>query len=105
MADSPTFAGLHFWVADMDASLAFYRLLGLPISEEASRDEFFHLDLPGGTSLAFGTYGLTKRYDPAFTPLPRGRSHVALQFDLPSRAAVDEMHQQLTAAGHASHLA
>jgi uncharacterized glyoxalase superfamily protein PhnB len=30
---------------------------------------------------------------------------VALQFDLASRAEVDEMHARLTGAGHASHLA
>jgi catechol 2,3-dioxygenase-like lactoylglutathione lyase family enzyme len=104
MTDSPTFGGLHFWVADMNATLAFYRLVGVPISDEPWEGEFLNVQLAEGKSFAFGTYGLTQRYDPAFEPPATGRSHAALQFNLPSRAAVDEMHERLTAAGHPSHL-
>jgi uncharacterized glyoxalase superfamily protein PhnB len=105
MADTPVFGGLHFWVKDMSATLAFYRLVGLPVPEESWQGEFVHVDLGDGKSLDFGTYGLTKRYDPGFTPPSGDRSHMALQFTLSSRAAVDEMHARLTAAGHPSHLA
>ena len=105
MPEPPTFSGLHFWVADMAATLAFYRLVGVPISEEPWEGQFLSVALPDGKSFAFGTYGLTQRYDSGFTPPAEGRSHVALQFNLSSPAAVDEMHARLTAAGHPSHLA
>src|SRR5688572_21873823 len=104
MADTPVFGGLHFWVKDMAATLAFYRLAGLPISEEPWEGQFLHVELADGKSLDFGTYALTARYDPGFAPPPEGRGHLALQFDLPSREAVDEMHARITAAGHPSHL-
>ncbi len=105
MPQIPTFSGLHFWVADMRATVAFYRLVGLPISDEPWEDEFLNVELDDGKSLAFATYGLTQRYDPAFVPPTGHKSHVALQFDLSSREAVDEMHARLTGAGHRSHLA
>lgn len=103
MTDAPTFGGLHFWVVDMDATLAFYRLVGLSIPDESGG--FVNFDLGDGNSLAFGTYELTKQYDPEFEPPAKGRSHVALQFYVASREAVDEMHSRLTSAGHPSHLA
>lgn len=105
MTDTPSFGGLHFWVADLPATIAFYRLIGVPISEEPWEGQFLNLKLPDGTGFAFGSYGFTQRYDPGFEPPGQGRSHVALQFDLTSRDAVDEMHARLTAAGHPTHVA
>ena len=99
------FGGLHFWVRDMEASLAFYRLVGLPIADDA-QGEFVNITLPGGRDFAFGTYGLTRQYDAGFAaPSSGGKSAVALQFNVESRAAVDEMFERLTGAGYAGHLA
>lgn len=103
MSTQPTFSGIHFWVADMAATIAFYRLCGLAVPEDAG-GEFVSFSA-GGATFAFGTDALTRQYDPAFEPPTRAKGAAALQFDLPSREAVDEMYARLTAAGHRGHLA
>lgn len=105
MAESSiTFTGIHFWVADLVRSLAFYRALGIPVPDSVE-GEFFNLQLPNGQSLAFGTHGLTRRYDPSFESPPDGKSALALQFNLPSRQAVGDLYEKLVAAGYEGHLA
>ena len=104
MDESTVFTGLHFWVDDLKATLAFYRLIGLPVPHDAE-GEFAKVPLSNGVSLAFGTHSLTKRYDTGFEPPTAAKGAVALQFDLESRVAVNAMHATLTAAGHRSHLA
>ena len=103
--DVPVFGGLHFYVRDIHAAIGFYQLVVLAIDPSAADGGFVNVDLGNGCSFAFATDDLTRMYDPAFEPPPHLKSAVALQFDLPSRAAVDEMHARLTGAGHASHLA
>jgi catechol 2,3-dioxygenase-like lactoylglutathione lyase family enzyme len=103
MAIEPAFTGLHFWVRDMERTVAFYRLVGLPVPEDAD-GEFVSFKLANGQRLAFGTDELTRQYDPGFVPPPARKGGAALQFDLPSRTAVDEMHGRLTGAGYQSHL-
>ena len=94
----PPLTGLHFWVRDIEATLAFYRAIGLELRDDAYTGDFLRAQLPNGLEVAFGTYGLTRRYDPAFEPPPPGgKSAVALQFNLESRAAVDELHARLAA--------
>lgn len=97
----PTFTGLHFFVRDMAATIAFYRRLGLEIEENP---HFVHVSLPGGVGFAFGSYDLTRGYDAGFRE-PAGAGAIALQFDLPSREAVDDLYAELTGAGYAGHLA
>lgn len=90
---------------DLDATLAFYRAIGLEPGQR-DNDDFLSFDLQDGMSFAFGTYGLTRQYDPAFEPpAPGAKGAAALQFTLATRAAVDELYEQLTAAGYARHLA
>ena len=102
---TPTFSGLHFWTRDINATVAFYRAVGFEI-DEPFEGEFVRLTLPGGAELAFGTYGLTERYDPAFTPpAPGGKSAAIVQFHVESRSAVDEMHARLAGLGYGVHLA
>ena len=97
------FKGLHFWVKDMARTVAFYRAIGLGIPPNAEQEEFVNVALEGGVGFAFATDSVTQRYDPGFTP-SSGRSANALQFDLPSREAVDAMYATLTAEGHTGHL-
>ena len=100
--ERPSFAGMHFFVRDMGAALAFWSLLGF----EASRagEQFAHIDLPDGMSLEFGTYELTKGYDPGWKE-PSGTGTNALQFGVATRAAVDDSYARIIAAGYAGHLA
>lgn len=100
-SSQPTFTGLHFFVRDMAATIAFYRQLGLDVPDG---EHFVSMTLPGGIKLAFGTYALTRGYDAAFDER-NGPSSNALQFDLPSREAVDALYDNLTSAGARGHLA
>lgn len=105
MTIQPDFSGLHFWVRDIEATLAFYRAIGLELGELSDQD-FLNFELPNGVTLAFGTYALTRRYDAGFVqPEPGSKGCVALQFTLESRAAVDALHAKLVGLGHSSHLA
>ena len=102
----PTFTGLHFWVRDMKASLAFYRAIGLEADDVADDEELARIRLPNGLTLALGTHALTRRYDPGFSEPPAGsRGSMALQFDLPSRRAVDDLFGKLISARYDAHLA
>ncbi len=100
----PTFTGLHFWVADMAATIRFYRAAGIALPDGAESEAFVSLDVPGGAHFAFATATITSAYDPHFEPRP-GPSASCLQFELDSREAVDEMYERLLGAGGRSHLA
>lgn len=103
MAGNPEFIGLHFWVKDMQRTLAFYRAAGFDL--EVSDQDFVDIELPGGLKAAFGTDTLTRRYDPAFQPPSRERRAAVLQFRLESREAVDALYARLIGAGYTGHLA
>jgi catechol 2,3-dioxygenase-like lactoylglutathione lyase family enzyme len=98
------FAGLHLFVRDMAKSLAFYRRLGLEFPADADKGVFTSAEVGDGVGIAFGTFTLTRGYDPHFRE-PKGGSPNALQFDVDSREAVDRIYRELTAAGHEGHLA
>jgi uncharacterized glyoxalase superfamily protein PhnB len=102
MSTQPEFIGIHFWVEDMAAALAFYREIGLSIPPGAEDDMFARVELGDGRTFEFGNHDLTSRYDPGFTPT-RGAAS-CLQFRLPTREAVDELHARLVALGYRSHL-
>ena len=93
---------MHLFVRDVQASVAFYRRVGLefPFADE----HFAQAADDSGTALAIGSYDSTRAYDPGFRD-PAGSGSVALQLSLPSREAVDRLHAELTAEGVPSHLA
>ncbi|HTO06633.1 MAG TPA: VOC family protein [Myxococcota bacterium] len=98
------FAGVHLYVRDLARSLAFYRLLGLSLPEPEPGGVFASTAVGKDVHLAFGTFELTRGYDPGFRE-PRGGPTNSLQFDVESRADVDRIHARLISAGYASHLA
>ncbi len=99
----PIFTGVHFWVADMAATLAFYRAIGFAIPPEADGEDFVNFDAATGAGFQFATPSLTNGYHAGFeASSERGAS--CLQFSLQSREAVDALYQQLTGAGYVSHL-
>ncbi|MEP6870408.1 MAG: VOC family protein [Anaerolineaceae bacterium] len=100
----PTFTGVHFWVSEMAASLAFYRAIGFYIPDGAEASEFVDLEVAEGVVFAFGTHTLTTGYHAGFVP-SAGRGANYLQFVLDSREAVDALYGKLTGAGYLSHLA
>lgn len=90
-------------VADMAASLAFYRRLGLDIPAEADAEPHVDVEL-GGLRLAFDTPDVIRAVDPSWTP-PSGGHRVALAFAAGSPAEVDAAYDCLVAAGAEGHLA
>nr|WP_145909822.1 VOC family protein [Kitasatospora viridis] len=91
-------------VADMAASLAFYRRLGLELAPEADGEPHVEVKLPGGLRLAWDTEETVRSFDPQWSP-PQGGHRVALAFDCGTPAGVDQLYAELTADGHHGHLA
>jgi catechol 2,3-dioxygenase-like lactoylglutathione lyase family enzyme len=101
MADAkPVLGQLNIVVADMAASVAFYRRLGLEI--DTSHPFAAHhvtVETPNGLDLALDSVEFAQRWDAGW----RGRSGagpVVIGFGLPSRDAVDARYAELTAGGY-----
>ena len=91
---------LNLVVADVDASLAFYRRLGTAPAEEAEPGAVHvELPMPGGISLELDTAESARLWHAGWRADPASVSAV-IGFALPSRQAVDDMYAELTASGH-----
>ncbi len=95
-------AVIELIVADMAASLAFYRSLGLDIPSDADGEPHVDVDL-GGIHLAFDTRETILSFDPSWTP-PSGGHRMALACVCASPAEVDEAYAELVGAGAEGHL-
>ena len=95
MPDPPIVDQLNLVVADMAASLAFYRLLGVEVGPTLAEWEAHHRSAPVGVDLDFDSADFAARWN-------RGSAGpgVVVGFRLPSREAVDEVFAAVTAAGH-----
>ena len=102
MTPRPDLIGLV--VADMAASLAFYRALGLDLPGDADGRPHVEHPLPGGLRLAWDTVATIRSFDPEWTP-PTGSHRVALAFACDSPDEVDDTYNRLVAAGHEGHKA
>jgi catechol 2,3-dioxygenase-like lactoylglutathione lyase family enzyme len=106
MADQrPLLNQLDLVVRDIDASVAFYRRLGLEIPDDAiwrtaSGAHHVDLQLPGGLHLHFDSAALTKSFDSGWPDPPGNGSRTIVGFSLSSRKAVDECYAELVAAGY-----
>jgi catechol 2,3-dioxygenase-like lactoylglutathione lyase family enzyme len=90
-------AVIEMVVADMAASLAFYRRLGLEIPAAADTEPHVDVDL-GGVHLAFDTRETILSFQPTWSP-PSGGHRMALAFSCESPAEVDAAYAELTGAG------
>ncbi|MEC3917775.1 VOC family protein [Nocardia sp. CDC160] len=90
-------------VADMAASLAFYRRLGLTFPEGAEREPHVDTDLGGGVKLMLDTEETIRSFRPEWS-VPPGPGRMALACDCGSPAAVDEKFEELVAAGYRAEL-
>jgi catechol 2,3-dioxygenase-like lactoylglutathione lyase family enzyme len=86
-------------VADMAASLAFYRLLGLDIPAEADTEPHVETVLPGGIRLAWDRVDVIKGFIPDWTA-PTGSARVSLAFLCESPAEVDAVYARFADAGY-----
>lgn len=93
------FDALGIVVSDIAASVAFYRHLGLPFTDDA---EGGHVEttLPGGTRLMLDTEEVIASFDPDFQP-PTGPGRIGLAFLCDSPAEVDQLYEAMTGSGYA----
>lgn len=99
----PVFGAIGLVVADLPASLAFYRRLGLMIPPEADDEPHVEIALPGGLLLCWDPVSTILSFDASWAP-PVGGHRVSLAFRCPDPAAVDDTYAALTQAGHPGHL-
>ncbi|MET7760656.1 VOC family protein [Streptomyces sp. NPDC005336] len=95
---TPRFDAIGLVVADMAASLAFYRRLGLDIPAEADTQPHAEAPLPGGYRLLWDTVETIRSFDPDWTP-PSGSNRVGMAFACDSPADVDKTYAELVRAG------
>jgi uncharacterized glyoxalase superfamily protein PhnB len=89
-------------VADLAASLAFYRRLGLDIPTDPDPGHV-EATLPGGVRLAWDTVETIHSFDPDRVP-PRGGHRISLAFRCDSPDEVDRVYADLVKAGAEPHL-
>jgi catechol 2,3-dioxygenase-like lactoylglutathione lyase family enzyme len=88
---------------DLQRSLDFYRLLGLPVPQ--SEESHVAVELPGGNTASFDIEATIAGMHPGWTPPASAASRLALAFGLDSPAKVDALFEKVIAAGHAGPLA
>lgn len=91
-------------VADMAATVAFYRRVGLNLPEGAENEPHVEVDI-GAVRLAFDTRDTIRSFDPTWSPPAPGGHRAALAFACASPAEVDAAWTELTTAGYEGHLA
>lgn len=104
MTDAPRFMGLNLVAEDFDATLAFYRALGIDISDEkiwrtdSGRHHTEGVDIGSGAEIELDSAQLARVYNAGYRATPTAPATV-MGFRVPSREAVDALHDRLTAAG------
>jgi catechol 2,3-dioxygenase-like lactoylglutathione lyase family enzyme len=96
---NPTMNAIDIIVSDLDATMAFYRHLGLEFVIDPNMPGHAGCDLPNGLHLMLDTEELRGQTLPGWTR-PTGGPRNCLAFEFPEPAAVDAMYAELTAAGH-----
>ena len=99
---APTFSAIGLVVADMAATLAFYRTLGLNIPADADKEPHVDLELPGGLRLMWDTQDTIRSFNPDWAP-PSGDPKVDLAFRCADPAEVDTVYATMTGAGFHGH--
>jgi catechol 2,3-dioxygenase-like lactoylglutathione lyase family enzyme len=99
----PVLKGLNLVVRDMNATLAFYRRLGLEIPDSGvwrTETGAHHVEvaMPNGLDLDFDSAELARSYNAGWQP--DGGSRSVIGFSLPTREAVDARYTELTSAGY-----
>lgn len=98
----PVLNQLNLVARDFDATVAFYRRLGVDVPDgPRSPDGIRHAEvtLASGLVLEFDNETLARTYNAAWRR-PEGGSRALLGFSVPTREAVDERYAVLVAAGY-----
>jgi uncharacterized glyoxalase superfamily protein PhnB len=101
MSGRPVLDSLNLVVADMEATVAFYRCLGVEIPDEAIwKNHHVSVDMPGGIDLDFDSTELASHYNEGWSGDAAGRTAALIGFRVATREAVDETYDRLTKAGY-----
>jgi len=99
--ETPNLHMLNLVVADMTASLEFYRRLGVAAAQDAQpTGAHLQLRMPSGFSLELDTAESARRWHAGWRADPSS-ARVVIGFSLPIRQAVDDCYAELTSAGYA----
>jgi catechol 2,3-dioxygenase-like lactoylglutathione lyase family enzyme len=99
---APTFNAIGITVADMAASLEFYRLLGLTFDTSDDAEGHVEWEGPGGVRVMFDTVSVIHSFDPDWEP-PVGGPAMTLAFECADAAEVDATVAQVAQAGFSVH--
>ena len=102
---TPKLDGLNLVVQDMDATLAFYRKLGLEIPDATvwrteSGGHHVEVSMPGGIGLDFDSAALAAEYNAGFSERA-GAARGVIGFSVATREEVDARYAELVGAGYA----
>jgi uncharacterized glyoxalase superfamily protein PhnB len=98
--EAPDLHMLNLVVADMTASLEFYRRLGIaPAPGGEPTVGHLQLRMPGGFSLELDTAESARWWHAGWRADPSS-GRVVIGFSLPTRQAVDDRYAELTSAGY-----
>ena len=95
---TPTFDAIGLVVADVAASLAFYRKLGVDIPVEMDAAPHAEANL-GGVRLMWDTPDVIRSFDPQWSPATGG-ARMALAFRCATPDEVDDMYAVMVKDGH-----
>ena len=103
----PTLDQLDLVVRDMEASIAFYRALGVDIPESAiwrTASGAHHVDLrmPSGFTFHLDSAPLARVYDQGWREPSGAGTRTVLTFRVAAREDVDRIHARLIGLGYAS---
>src|ERR1700742_4264575 len=93
------FGMIVIYARDLDRSIEFYRLLGLDVPDPHPDRPVSIYRMPNGLSVIFTTGVVASIYDPGWVRPERGYQQV-MEFVVDSDAAVDNVWDTLTSAGH-----
>jgi catechol 2,3-dioxygenase-like lactoylglutathione lyase family enzyme len=96
MDSGPVLSQLNLAVRDMDATIAFYRGLGINVEAEPGA-EHVAFTLPSGLTIEWDQADFVRNWDPAGGGATGGTT--ILGFTLASREAVDDLYATLVADG------
>ncbi|MFJ2739850.1 VOC family protein [Streptomyces sp. NPDC087440] len=96
---TPRFDSISLVTADLAASLAFYRRLGVPVPDGAESLPHVEAHLPGGLRLLWDTEDVMRSIDPDWKK-PEGGDRTGLAFRCDDAADVDATYDDLISAGY-----
>ena len=96
----PPLNQLNLVVRDMEATLAFYRRLGLTLNV-APGAQHAAAPMPNGVSLEFDSTAFVSQFDSGWSGSTGGSTVLGFQLDTPE--GVDELYAELTEAGYRGH--